>query len=588
MIAPPPGPMTDRQLAGYVLHERIAVGGMAEIYRATRSGPGDFAKSVAIKMVLPDLNRDAQFVQMFLQEARLAAQLASPRLVQVFDFGERAGQHYLVMEHVDGVDLAELLSHCGPLPIAVGLHIGRQLCAALADLHEALGASGQPLGIVHRDISPGNVLLSLGGDVKLGDFGVAKARVGAVRTARGLVKGKLAYLSPEQARGDELDSRADLYGAGLVLFEVLTGQRYLSVDGEAELLRAAAAPVWRPPTELRPELPAGLDDVLARALAVEPTRRFASAQLLDRALGALLPDGDETATRRALAALVQRARAGEASRAGGRDKTEDVAKPRAAGAPRAHDPPKPGTELLRRPAASRGRTLALIAAGAMAAGGVIAGALVVWPTDPLNESRAPALLDRRDGGSTTAERATGAKPTDDAGARAPDARAPDMIASPPAGAAKRPIRPRRRRSAISVARTSDAGSPAPRSTDAKTARSNAARGARIAELDRLLSDKGIVAGDAPELFASRRALTDRTALAKIERVLARARAIAIDRTFIHRKLRRLDRKLAQAKLAPSVARLLQRRSRRALSHAVTGRYADANRELNAIARAVER
>ncbi|HEY3358815.1 MAG TPA: serine/threonine-protein kinase, partial [Polyangia bacterium] len=302
--------MSGAVLAGYRLEERIGIGGMAEVFRAQRVGPGGFAKQVAVKRVLPDLARDPHFVRMFLDEARLAAQLSSPGLVQVFDFGAEDGTYYLVMELVDGVDLAALLAAGGPLAPALAVHVGRRLAGALADLHRAVDGAGQPLGIVHRDVTPGNILLGRDGHLKLGDFGVAKARARTARTERGALKGKLGYLAPEVVRGDEVDARTDVYGVGLVLFEALTGERYLAADDEAGLWRAAGHPAFRAPSALRPELTPALDEVVRRALAPAPERRYPTAAMLEEALASCGPGVAEGEARRRLGALVEGARRG--------------------------------------------------------------------------------------------------------------------------------------------------------------------------------------------------------------------------------------------------------------------------------------
>ena len=389
-------------LAGYVLEERIAVGGMAEIFRARRQGPAGFAKRVAVKRVLPDLSRDPAFVAMFLEEARLQARLSSANLVQVFDFGEEQGAYFLVMEYVDGVDLAALLAHAGPLPLPVAAHLGRELCQALVDLHAATGDDGAPLNVVHRDVTPANVLLSATGDVKLGDFGVAKARARSQRTARGAIKGKLAYLSPEAARGEELDQRADLYGLGLVLFEATTGERFLLADDEIALLRLAERPRWRSPTSLRPDLPRACEELLTRLLAPEPERRLPNARLAAQLLREALPTVDPTTGREALAALVREARAGadladadatapRPTSAPQRERTptprpDDADDAHRADAPRARIAPtdRPRTEVLngtptRGSTVSPRRVLGGLGVGLAA----LAGVLALWPSTPI-------------------------------------------------------------------------------------------------------------------------------------------------------------------------------------------------------------
>ena len=599
-----------RTLAGYQILERVAVGGMAEIFRAVRSGPGKFRKPVAIKMVLPDLGRDPQFVQMFLEEARLGAALSSPHLVQVFDFGEEGGTYYLAMEYVDGIDLSALLGETGPLALPLGLHLGGELCAALRDLHGAVDAEGRPLHIVHRDVNPGNVLLSSGGDVKLGDFGIAKARARSLRTERGVIKGKLAYLAPEQVRGEEVDGRADLYAVGLILFEALTGQRYLEASTDAALLRIAAAPGFRPPSMLRADLPAWLDRVLERALAPEAARRYPDAETLREALRSAGAPGDPADLRRQLGELVRRSqgepRAVEAATVSPAPRAEaDAVSP----APRAEPPlrtetsraeaplrtetsraelsraagradRRPGTEVLSAPPSTR-RTL--LRWGGALLGVTVLGTGAIFVARLRGEDVAGLGLD----GGPAALRSIDLRPW----AAAPDAALLDRRDA--AAGSRLDASPRRRGRArrpdgqtgqVLPRRPSDLGPPA--------AARRPATLPELAELDRTLQDRGILFEDAPQLWAERSALERAVARGEGDRAVAvrlleRARALPVDRAFVDAKLQRITSRLERARLDPGVGEELKQRTRRALSHAVTGRYAEANRELNAIRRRLE-
>jgi len=263
--------MTPAHLGPYEIVRRIGVGGMAEVMLGRRAGPAGFAKPVALKRLLPEIARDAEVRAMFVEEARLQAGLSHRNLVQVFDFGEDSGDHYLVMEYVDGTDLAALLARQRQVPPPLALQVAAEICQGLDYLH------GQ--GVVHRDVSPGNIYLSRAGEVKLGDFGIAKGRAASLRTERGRLKGKLAYLSPEQARGEAADVRADLYALGLVLFEMLAGERYLRGEAEADLLRAAMAPEPRPAG-------AGekIDPLVQRLLLAQREDRLPSAKLAAQAI----------------------------------------------------------------------------------------------------------------------------------------------------------------------------------------------------------------------------------------------------------------------------------------------------------------
>lgn len=591
--------MTDgKVLAGYILQERIAVGGMAEIYRAIRPGTEGFDKQVAIKTVLPDLGRDPAFVRMFLQEARLAARLSSPNLVQVFDAGQEGETYFLVMEYVDGVDLAALLQRHGPLPPQVCIYLGRQLCAALGDLHGAVDADGTSLGVVHRDVSPGNVLLSRSGDVKLGDYGIAKFQARGTRTERGTLKGKLAYLSPEQARGEEVDERTDLYGLGLVLFEALTGERYLAAQGEIELLREAEQPLFRPLTALRPGLPAKVDDLLARVLNAEAVRRYPSARHLDRALSELEHGQNPAEMREEIAALVRIARGdGERSQA-------LVDHP-----PRDHVPsgPRPGearpsTEVLDVEGAEQRERSAgrLVWAGALGAGLVAAVVTGVWLLgSPSKQTTVPS--------DAAVAVAPLAPPRHDASAaHQADARMRWRAAGRADAAVdvlrdrvdlRRRVHPRRaRRDRDSIARVVapvDHGAP-PRPDASNSANATvAAAHARLTRLERLLEKRGLRRPDAPQIFARR----DQLAAAigrgeevetEIERLEARIKSFVIDRAFVDSKLQRLNRKISRLSLSEKLKRRLQHHGQKALSYAVTGRYERANSELNKIARLIDR
>jgi len=285
-------PTTPTKLGPYDIVGRIGAGGMAEVLLGRRAGPGGFAKPVAVKRLLPEVARDEDLRAMFVEEARLQAGLSHRNLVQVFDFGEDAGERFLVMEYVEGTDLAALIGRNRRVAPPLALLVAAEIAEGLDYLHAR--------GIVHRDVSPGNVYLSRAGEVKLGDFGIAKGRAQALRTERGRLKGKLAYLAPEQARGDAVDARADLYALGLILFEMLSGERYLQGEGEADVLRAAMEPVPRP---------AGAGDaadaVVARLLEPRREDRPSSARLAAQAIrGAQAALGSAPGSA-ALAALVE-------------------------------------------------------------------------------------------------------------------------------------------------------------------------------------------------------------------------------------------------------------------------------------------
>jgi serine/threonine-protein kinase len=260
----------------YILDRPLGRGGMADVWLARRRGPAGFERSVIIKRILPSLTGDPAVLKMFLAEARLVARLHHPNIVQVFDLGEVDGEHYLAMEYVDGVDVATALSRHGkPFPVGFCAQVTAEICRALEHAHAA--------GIVHRDVSPSNVFISREGAIKLGDFGIAKllGDFSGERTRTGVVKGKVSYIPPEQLRGQNIDGRADVYAAGVLLYELLTGARlFRAAHGEDPLeLRSRAVPSID-----RSDAPRAIDRICRRAIAYQPDERYASAAEMASAL----------------------------------------------------------------------------------------------------------------------------------------------------------------------------------------------------------------------------------------------------------------------------------------------------------------
>jgi serine/threonine protein kinase len=273
--------VSSREFGNYRLEERIAVGGMAELYRATLQGDEGFERPVAIKCILPELAQDAELVRMFIDEAKIAVRLAHPNVAEVLDLGQANGSYFIAQEYVHGRDLREIherekqRGHRIPLPIA--LHVVMQACEGLQHAHSVEGPGGAEAGVIHRDVSLQNILLSFEGEVKLVDFGLAKAAGRASQTQAGTVKGKLAYMSPEQAHGGDLDHRSDLYSLGVCLFELLTGYNPLLRESDVQTALAAQQGEIPPLSEVESSLPRHLETVLARALAPAPEDRYASA-----------------------------------------------------------------------------------------------------------------------------------------------------------------------------------------------------------------------------------------------------------------------------------------------------------------------
>jgi serine/threonine-protein kinase len=299
-----------KHLDRYELVAELAAGGMATVFLARLRGLGGFQRFVAIKRLHPHLQHEQEFVQMFLDEARLAAGIHHPNVVPILEVGATPAGYYLVMEYIEGDTLARLLARAAsvpdaPLPARVAVRVVLDTLAGLHAAHELRDDFGRNLQIVHRDVSPQNVIVGVDGIARITDFGVARAASRLTSTRAGQMKGKLAYMPPEQARGEEIDRRADVFSAGIVLWETLCMRRLFKGETDAETLnRVVVAPIPRL-RDHAPQLPQELDDILARALEREREARFAScvdfADAIERAAGAhgLL------ATAREVAAYVQ-------------------------------------------------------------------------------------------------------------------------------------------------------------------------------------------------------------------------------------------------------------------------------------------
>lgn len=291
----------------YVLLSRLATGGMAEIFRATSYGEGGFESRFVIKRVRPERNDDAAFIDLFISEARISVQLQHPNVVRVFDFGREQDHYYIAMELVEGRDLRRVLraaqARRESVPVPLALHLVAEACKGLHYAHTRTGLDGRPLGVVHRDVSPSNLLCTWQGDLKVVDFGIATDDLDGEED--GGVKGKYAYMAPEQADGRPVDARTDVFGLGVVLFELLTGRRaFPNVDG-VEALRTRHAEGLPRVSQLVHGVPPGIDAVVTRATALDPAARFASAREMGEALRRALPPGGEDALREQLGAWLR-------------------------------------------------------------------------------------------------------------------------------------------------------------------------------------------------------------------------------------------------------------------------------------------
>ena len=276
-----------RPFGSYTLLRRIALGGMAELFHARGPDPVLGERDVVVKRILPHFSGEEAFVRMFVDEASLTSKLKHPNIIEIIDFDLIDGQYYIAMEFVDGADLTDILDRC----VAAGVRLSVAQCVdivlALArglDYAQTKEHRGKPLGIIHRDISPHNAMVTWDGQVKLMDFGIAKAAERSTTTQAGMVKGKVAYMSPEQARGKALDGRSDIFALGVVLWELLTFNRLWLRETDFEALTAIMKDAAPPPSTLNPEVDADLDRVVLTALEKDRDWRQADAATLVREL----------------------------------------------------------------------------------------------------------------------------------------------------------------------------------------------------------------------------------------------------------------------------------------------------------------
>jgi TonB family protein len=277
----------------YELLSKIASGGMAEVFRARRTGVEGFQKIVAIKKILPHIADNDEFITMFADEAKLAAELNHPNIVHIYDLGKiQAGGYFIAMEYVEGTDLRSILRrgrHAGlPMPVPLAVYVASKVASALDYAHRRRDARGEDLHIVHRDVSPQNILISHEGEIKLCDFGIAKADRKVSQTESGSLKGKLQYMSPEQAWGKPIDHRSDLFSLGSVLHEMLTGERLFRGATDMVVLELVRKAEVVAPSQRNPDVPAALDAVVLKALARDRDARYATGAEMLRDLESIL------------------------------------------------------------------------------------------------------------------------------------------------------------------------------------------------------------------------------------------------------------------------------------------------------------
>ena len=271
----------------YVVYEQLGIGGMASVHRAEVPGSLGFARTIALKRMLPHVASNEDMVRAFVREARLASHLRHENVAQTYELGKVGEIYFIAMELVEGRNLREILKHCGkttgPMPVPIALNILNQICDALDYAHNLCDETGQALGIIHRDVTPSNIIVSTGGVVKLIDFGIAKASAAGMQTMSGTIKGKFGYMAPEYIAGS-IDARADLFALGVIAHELLTNRPLFAARDDLETLTRVQSMEVKPPSVRNPEVPPEIDDLVMTALSRDPDRRWQQATALRSAL----------------------------------------------------------------------------------------------------------------------------------------------------------------------------------------------------------------------------------------------------------------------------------------------------------------
>jgi TonB family protein len=361
------------RFGSYVLLEKIATGGMAEVWKARKRGEEGFQKIVAIKKILPHLSDNQDFIEMFIDEAKLAAQLNHNNIIHIYDLGKIQSSFYIAMEYIDGHDLKTILRQGAerdqPLGVELSLFIASKIAAALDYAHRKRDFDQKEMGLVHRDVSPQNVLVSQDGDIKLCDFGIAKAASKASHTQAGALKGKLQYMSPEQAWGKPIDRRSDIFALGAVLSEMLTGKRLFTGDNEMSILEQVREARVTPPSQINEEVTPEIDAIVLKALKKEPGDRYQTAGDMAKDIESVLYTFKPTPTSADLAIHMNRIWMPEVT-------------------PVLHDvpaevvePPKPAPPVAAKPAAAPVRT-------PTAPGSV---SMPAWDAKPVKKKRSPVV-----------------------------------------------------------------------------------------------------------------------------------------------------------------------------------------------------
>jgi len=293
----------------YLLLNRIAVGGMAEIYLAKTQGLAGFEKLCALKVIHPDFASDQHFIQMLIDEAKIAVGLNHSNIAKIYELGRHNDAYYIAMEYVDGADLFRIMRSLSSkrvsVPLDVAAYIAQEICTGLDYAHTRQDDRGDPQSVIHRDISPQNILISRAGEIKIVDFGIAKAATRSRRTQTGVIKGKYFYMSPEQAWGDPVDHRTDIFSAGIILYEILTGRMLYIEEDLHKLLHMARQAEIATPSTRRPDIPPSLEHIVMKALARDPDQRWGTAREFQAALTSFLFSYAPDFTPQRLAQLVK-------------------------------------------------------------------------------------------------------------------------------------------------------------------------------------------------------------------------------------------------------------------------------------------
>ncbi len=299
----------------YYLLERINVGGMAEVFKAKTFGVEGFERLLAVKRILPNIAEDEEFITMFIDEAKIAVQLQHANIAQIFDLGKVDESYFIALEYVNGRDLRSIFdrmrSRGESLPIAMACWVMMQICEGLDYAHNKRDGQGRELHLIHRDISPQNVLIGYDGEVKLIDFGIAKAAGKASTTQAGILKGKFGYMSPEQVRGLPIDKRSDIFAVGIVLYELLTGERLFVGETDFSTLEKVRNVEIVPPSSYNKKIPAELERLMLKALARDPEDRYSNAIDLHDDLQSFLYSIGEFYSRKDLAGWMKKTFAAE-------------------------------------------------------------------------------------------------------------------------------------------------------------------------------------------------------------------------------------------------------------------------------------